>query len=100
MISLAKRGSLHARRQAAQTVYGKDALRKLFGEVAQQFQNRPGGYTRIVKTDWRRGDHAPMSLIELVALEESKSQVQKKKRRPKGTPPKRGESTQEAVPSP
>lgn len=75
MITLAKRGDLHARRQVAQyvrrehldtTEVKQDAIQKLFGDIASRFQERNGGYTRIVKLGPRRGDAAPMVLIELV----------------------------------
>ncbi|MFV0480255.1 MAG: 50S ribosomal protein L17 [Anaerorhabdus sp.] len=74
MITLGKRGDLHARRQAA--AYIRDVvaneeteqtvLQKLFDEVAPKYKDRNGGYTRVVKTRVRRGDSAPMAFIELV----------------------------------
>jgi large subunit ribosomal protein L17 len=67
MITLGKRGDLHARRQVLAVVQNKDVLHKLFAEIAPRFQNRQGGYTRIVKAGFRRGDAAPMCLIELVS---------------------------------
>jgi large subunit ribosomal protein L17 len=67
MITLGKRGDLHARRQAAAVVRSKDTVHKLFAEIAPRFQDRQGGYTRIVKAGFRRGDAAPMCLIELVS---------------------------------
>lgn len=66
MITLGKRGDLHARRQALAFIRDKDVVHKLFSELGPQFQNRPGGYTRIVKVGFRRGDAAPMCLVELV----------------------------------
>jgi large subunit ribosomal protein L17 len=67
VITLGKRGSLHARRQALGIVRDKAVVRKLFDTLAPRFKDRPGGYTRIVKIGWRHGDSAPISLIELVA---------------------------------
>jgi large subunit ribosomal protein L17 len=72
MVTLAKKGSLSARRQAAQTVRfeevkeGQNALQKLFSELGPRYQERDGGYTRIIKTVPRRGDGAPMAIIEFV----------------------------------
>jgi large subunit ribosomal protein L17 len=72
MITLAKREDLHARRQAAswlrdvQVSSKEDALQKLFTSLAKKYKKRDGGYTRILKLDNRKGDNAPMVLIELV----------------------------------
>jgi large subunit ribosomal protein L17 len=66
MITLGKRGDLHARRQAAAYVRERDAVGKLFGELSERYKDRAGGYTRTVHTRNRVGDNAPMSIIELV----------------------------------
>lgn len=66
LITLAKRGDLHARRQAIASLADEDVVRKLFDEIAAKYQDRQGGYTRIIKIGPRRGDAAPMVLIELV----------------------------------
>ncbi len=66
MITLGKRGDLHARRQAQSYIMGKDVVARLFERVAPRFQDRPGGYTRIVKIGNRTGDNAQMSVIQLV----------------------------------
>ena len=66
MISLGKRGDLHARRQAAAYLTDKAIVKRLFAEVAPRFQGRPGGYTRITKLGPRLGDGARMAQIELV----------------------------------
>jgi large subunit ribosomal protein L17 len=70
MITLGKRGTLHARRQALETVRTKDVARKLFDELAPRYQDRAGGYTRIVKLGRRPGDGAEMSIIQLLPEDE------------------------------
>lgn len=66
LITLARRGDLHARRLAARDVTDPAVLQKLFAEIGPRAQNRPGGYVRIYKLGPRQGDAAPMALIELV----------------------------------
>ncbi|MGG3852870.1 50S ribosomal protein L17 [Caldifermentibacillus hisashii] len=74
LVTLGKRGDLHARRQAAAFVRkevaddesNKDALQKLFSDIAPRYEDRQGGYTRILKVGPRRGDSAPMAIIEFV----------------------------------
>ena len=66
MITLAKDGSLAARRQALGYIYDKDLVSELFNAVGDRYGNRNGGYTRIVRTKRRRGDNAEMAIIELV----------------------------------
>lgn len=66
LITLGKRGDLHARRQVLAYVRNKDVVAKLFTEVSPKFADRPGGYTRIVKLWNRKGDNAPISMLELV----------------------------------
>ena len=66
MITLAKRGDLHARRQVLAYVYDEDVVKKLFDEIAPNYKERNGGYTRLVQTGPRRGDAAPMCKLELV----------------------------------
>jgi len=70
MITLGKRGTLHARRQALETIRSKDVTSKLFSELADRYRDRPGGYTRVLKLGQRPGDAAPMSIIELVDRED------------------------------
>jgi large subunit ribosomal protein L17 len=69
MITLGKRGDLHARRQAYQALNDKKAVAKLFDMIGPRFKDRPGGYTRIIKLSPRLGDNAQQSLIELVEEE-------------------------------
>lgn len=78
MITLGKRGTLHARRQALAFMTKESAVKKLFDELAPRFKERPGGYTRIVKLDRRAGDGAVMAMIELVDAE-FKPKTKKKK---------------------
>src|SRR3954453_9324247 len=66
MITLGRRGDLHARRQATAFLRSRDVVHKLFAEVAPSFEGRPGGYTRIVKLGPRYGDAADMAYLELV----------------------------------
>ncbi|MGH7796043.1 MAG: 50S ribosomal protein L17 [Candidatus Binatia bacterium] len=72
VITLGKQGSLHARRQVLSIVQDKTVVRKLFDTIAPRFRDRPGGYTRIIKVGMRRGDAAPMAVIELVGAENEK----------------------------
>ena len=66
LITLAKRGDLAARRTAIARLYDEDVVRKLFDEIADKYKDRQGDYTRILKLGPRRGDAAPMALLELV----------------------------------
>lgn len=66
MLTLAKRGDLHARRQVMAYIMDEDVVKKLFDEVAPKYKDRQGGYTRIIKAGVRQGDAAPMVIIELV----------------------------------
>ena len=66
LITLAKRGDLAARRAAIARLYDEDVVRKLFREIPEKYKDRQGGYTRVLKLGPRRGDAAPMALLELV----------------------------------
>ena len=66
LITLAKRNDLHSRRLAGRKIADREILGKLFDDIAPRFQDRPGGYTRVLKTGSRKGDGAEMALIELV----------------------------------
>ena len=94
MITLGKRGDLHARRQALQIIRDKSVVHKLFTDLAQRYQARSGGYTRTVKVGFRVGDGAPLSLIELMAGETEK----KKKRKTKAPKARKKAPTVEAAP--
>ena len=87
MVTLAKEGTLHARRQALSVINDKAVVAKLFSEIAEQMASRNGGYTRIVKVGPRRGDGAMMCIIELV-----KESLKPKKSRP-------AKQTQESAPT-
>ncbi len=66
MVTLGKRGDLHARRQALAVIRDKKVVHKLFAELAPRYADRNGGYCRIYKLGFRRGDAAPMAIIEMV----------------------------------
>jgi large subunit ribosomal protein L17 len=83
LITLAKRGDLHARRQALSIVREKEVVYKLFDEADKRFGTKSGGYTRIVKIGRRPGDAAPISIIELVGSEKAMKKKAKKKAKPK-----------------
>jgi large subunit ribosomal protein L17 len=89
MITLGKRGDLHARRQALSVIMTKKVVKKLFDEIAPRFQNRQGGYTRIMKVGRRLGDNAPVSIIELVGEGEAKKEKKKKAAGKKEKPEKK-----------
>ncbi len=81
MVTLGKRGDLHARRQASAFVREKDVVAKLFDELSVRYRDWNGGYTRIVKMGYRIGDNAPMSIIEFIR--EATQEQPKSKLRPR-----------------
>jgi large subunit ribosomal protein L17 len=86
MITLGKRGGLHARRRAMRVIREREVAAKVFDELAERYRTRPGGYTRVLKTRNRVGDAAAMSIVELVEpLEESKPEGTKKASKKKAT---------------
>jgi large subunit ribosomal protein L17 len=85
LVTLAKRGDLHARRQAAEVLNDDKALQKLFSSVGVRYQERNGGYTRITKLDYRMGDGAPLAAIEFVGAETA-AETKKPKAKAKGGP--------------
>jgi large subunit ribosomal protein L17 len=93
IITLGKKGTIHARRQAFALLRNEGIVKKLFDKIAPQLKDREGGYTRIYKMGWRQGDGAPLSLVELVTFapekEKKKSTVEKAKRVLEKVTPKR-----------
>ena len=71
LITLAKKGNLHARRLAFNQIRDKDMVSKLFDNLAKRYSDRKGGYTRVLKAGFRYGDSAPMAVIELVDRDEN-----------------------------
>lgn len=76
MITLAKQGGLHARRQAYSYIQSKNVVAKLFDEIQSQYADRQGGYTRIIRTGTRLGDAAPMAILELIGYEDTEQAVE------------------------
>ena len=70
LITLGKRGDLHARRQALNTIKDRALVEKMFSTLAERYADRAGGYTRLLKAGFRHGDNAPMAIIELVDRDE------------------------------
>ncbi|MGA7409327.1 MAG: 50S ribosomal protein L17 [Bryobacteraceae bacterium] len=81
MITLAKRDTLHSRRQAAAFLLTPEAVQKLFEKIGPRFNQREGGYTRIVKLGWRKGDGAETAKLELVGSELVKRAAERARRR-------------------
>jgi large subunit ribosomal protein L17 len=81
MITLAKRDTLHTRRQAASFLETPAAVKKLFDKLGSRFGQRPGGYTRITRLGWRKGDGAEQAMLELVGSELVKRAAERAKRR-------------------
>ena len=100
LITFAKRGDLHARRRVLTVIHDKGVVHELFTEIAPQVADREGGYTRIVKTGYRKGDNAPMAVIELVLEPVSKKPASSKKSAARAETPKAAAKpavTEEAV---
>lgn len=81
MITLAKRDTLHTRRQAAAFLQSDEALKKLFDKLGPRYADRPGGYTRIMRLGFRKGDGAEEAMIELLGSEVKKRAEERRKRR-------------------
>lgn len=75
MITLGKRGDLHARRRALSVIRDKTVVSKLFGELSDRYRTREGGYTRIIKVGYRFGDNAPVSILEFIPDEKKKAKA-------------------------
>jgi large subunit ribosomal protein L17 len=98
MITLGRRGDLHARRQATAFLRSRDVVHKLFAEVAPLFKDRPGGYTRIIKIGTRPGDSAEMAYIELVDDEYVAAQIEERTPEPVAVPePETGDEPEAAA---
>ena len=83
MITLGKRDPLHSRRQVAAFLLHPPVVKKLFATLAPRFADRPGGYTRIVRAGWRRGDGGEVAIVELLGSElKAKPKKEKKRRQP------------------
>jgi large subunit ribosomal protein L17 len=99
IISLGKKGTLHAKRRVFALLRNKEIVRKLFDEIAPKFKDREGGYTRVYRLGWRQGDGAPLSLVELVtyasAKEKKKSTIKKAKEVLEKVAPKKKEKGEE-----
>jgi large subunit ribosomal protein L17 len=81
MVTLGKRGDLAARRMAFDFMQSRDAVKKLFDEIAPRFKERAGGYTRVIKFGFRRGDAAPLSIIEFTDVSERAEAKKPRKKR-------------------
>jgi len=95
MITLGKRDSLHARRQAAAFLMTPVATEKLFTDLAPRFADRPGGYTRIIRAGWRLGDGADLAILEFIGSELKKKDKKPRRKQDVETPEE--EKQKEAV---
>ena len=86
MITLGKRDTLHARRQAAAFLMTPGATEKLFKDLAPRFAQRPGGYTRIVRAGWRLGDGAELAILEFIGSELKKKEKKARRKPEEETP--------------
>ncbi|HSY58593.1 MAG TPA: 50S ribosomal protein L17 [Terriglobales bacterium] len=97
MITLGKRDSLHARRQAAAFLMTVGATQKLFSDLAPRFAERPGGYTRIVRVGWRLGDGAELAILEFIGSELKKKDKKPRRERGEEAPEENAKEKEAAV---
>jgi large subunit ribosomal protein L17 len=100
MITLGKRGDLHARRQAATFVNDETVLKKLFDEIAPAFKERSGGYTRMMRTGVRKGDVAELAILELVTKSPARVKPENRKSRERLVKFEAGEKRERKTPKP
>ncbi len=100
LITKAKKGDLHNRREVLKTIRDKSVVHTLFTDIAETFKDRPGGYTRITKLGPRKGDNAPMAVIELVTESYTPSAPKAKKDAPAPTPAPAAEVEESAPEAP
>jgi large subunit ribosomal protein L17 len=93
MITLGKRGGLHARRRAQRVIRSREVTAKVFDDLAERFRERPGGYTRVLKIGPRQGDAAALSLVELVEGQAAPEPRKKKKKAAAAKAPAAAEAT-------
>lgn len=96
LITFAKRGDLAARRQVLRTLRDKALVRELFETIAPKYEGRPGGYTRVIKIGNRKGDDAPMAVLELVGYEGAQAEKIEKARQKREKKQKKGEQATES----
>jgi large subunit ribosomal protein L17 len=97
MITLGKRDSLHARRQAAAFLMTVGATQKLFSDLAPRFAERPGGYTRIIRVGWRLGDGAELAILEFIGSELKKKDKKPRRERAEEAPEENEKEKEAAV---
>jgi len=84
MVTLAKKGTLHARRQALAFIMDKRVVKRLFSVLAERYADRNGGYTRVIRTGFRQGDGAELALVEMIGRIAPKPKAEKKKKKKAG----------------
>ncbi len=100
MVTLGKKGSIHARRNALATLRQKTAVKKLFDQIAPRSTDRNGGYTRIVRLGQRKSDSAPMAFIEWVDATQAAEEKAAEEKGEKGTKPKKEKAVEAKEPAP